>query len=94
MNQAAINEAADNLIGAQQMTQAKTRLLTPLANARNPTDYNNAEMKFDQNADPRIFQYANIQDPTQRQAFAQKLIKQDPNIVQKIKNLEAMGAMQ
>jgi phytoene/squalene synthetase len=30
MNQAAINEAADNLIGAQQMTQAKTRLLTPL----------------------------------------------------------------
>jgi hypothetical protein len=94
MNQPAINEAADNLIGAQQMTQAKARLLTPLANARNPTDYNNAEMKFDQNADPRIFQYANIQDPTQRQAFAQKLIKQDPKIVQKIKNLEAMGAMQ
>lgn len=94
MNKDAINEAADNLIGAQQMTQAKARLLTPLANARNPTDYNNAEMKFDQNADPRIFQYANIQDPTQRQAFAQKLIKQDPQIVQKIKNLEAMGAMQ
>jgi hypothetical protein len=94
MNKDAINEAADNLIGAQQMTQAKARLLTPLANARNPTDYNNAEMKFDQNADPRIFQYANIQDPTQRQAFAQKLIKQDPKIVQKIKNLEGMGAMQ
>lgn len=94
MNKDAINEAADNLIGAQQMTQAKARLLTPLANARNPTEYNNAEMKFDQNADPRIFQYANIQDPTQRQAFAQKLIKQDPQIVQKIKNLEAMGAMQ
>jgi soluble lytic murein transglycosylase-like protein len=94
MNKDAINEAADNLIGAQQMTQAKARLLTPLANARNPTDYNNAEMKFDQNADPRIFQYANIQDPTQRQVFAQKLIKQDPKIVQKIKNLEAMGAMQ
>jgi soluble lytic murein transglycosylase-like protein len=94
MNKDAINEAADNLIGAQQMTQAKSRLLTPLANARKPTDYNNAEMKFDQNADPRIFQYANIQDPTQRQAFAQKLIKQDPKIVQKIRTLETMGALQ
>lgn len=92
MTPQAINEAADNLIGAQQMTQAKMRLLTPLANARDAQGYNNAEMKFDQNADPRIFQYANIQDPAQRQAFAQKLIKQDPKIVQKIKNLEQMGA--
>lgn len=92
MNKDAINEAADNLIGAQQMTQAKARLLTPLANARNATEYNNMEMKFDQNADPRIFQYANMQDPAQRQAFAQKLIKQDPKIVQKIKTLESMGA--
>jgi soluble lytic murein transglycosylase-like protein len=92
MTPQAINEAADNLIGAQQMTQAKSRLLTPLANARDAQGYNNAEQKFDQNADPRIFQYANIQDPAQRQAFAQKLIKQDPKIVQKIKNLEQMGA--
>lgn len=92
MTPQAINEAADNLIGAQQMTQAKSRLLTPLANSRDAVGYNNAEQKFDQNADPRIFQYANIQDPAQRQAFAQKLIKQDPKIVQKIKNLEQMGA--
>lgn len=92
MTPQAINEAADNLIGAQQMTQAKAKLLTPLANARNATEYNNMEMKFDQNADPRIFQYANMQDPAQRQAFAQKLIKQDPKIVQKIKTLESMGA--
>lgn len=93
MTPQAINEAADNLIGAQQMTQAKARLLTPLANSRDAQGYNNTEMKFDQNADPRIFQYANIQDPAQRQAFAQKLIKQDPKIVQKIKNLEQMGAL-
>jgi hypothetical protein len=33
-----------------------------------------------------------MQDPAQRQAFAQKLIKQDPKIVQKIKTLESMGA--
>ncbi|WP_250518593.1 lytic transglycosylase domain-containing protein [Caballeronia sp. ATUFL_M1_KS5A] len=93
MTPQAINEAADNLIGAQQMTQAKARILTPLANKRDATAYNDAELKFDQNADPRIFQYANIQDPSQRQAFAQKLIKQDPKIVQKIKNLEQMGAL-
>jgi hypothetical protein len=92
MNKDAINEAADNLIGAQQMTQAKAKLLAPLANSRNATEYNNTELKFDQAADPRIFQYANIQDPAARQAFAQKLIKQDPKIVQKIKTLESMGA--
>jgi hypothetical protein len=92
MNKDAINEAADNLIGAQQMTQAKAKLLAPLANARNATEYNNTELKFDQAADPRIFQYANMQDPAARQAFAQKLIKQDPKIVQKIKTLESMGA--
>lgn len=92
MNKDAINEAADNLIGAQQMTQAKAKLLAPLANSRNATEYNNAELKFDQAADPRIFQYANMQDPAARQAFAQKLIKQDPKIVQKIKTLESMGA--
>jgi hypothetical protein len=92
MTPQAINEAADNLIGAQQMTQAKAKLLAPLANARNATEYNNTELKFDQAADPRIFQYAGMQDPAQRQAFAQKLIKQDPKIVQKIKTLESMGA--
>lgn len=93
MTPQAINEAADNLVGASQMTQAKARLLAPLANARNATDYNNTELKFDQNADPRIFQYANIQDPAQRQAFAKTLIQQDPKIVQKIKTLESMGAL-
>ena len=92
MTPQAIHEAADNLIGANQMTQAKTRLLAPLANARNPTEYNNAEMKFDQNADPRIFQYAGITDPAARQAFAKKLMQQDPKIVDKIKALQAMGA--
>jgi hypothetical protein len=94
MTPQAINEAADNLQGASQMVQAKTRLLAPLANARNSTEYNNIEMKFDQNADPRIFQYANIQDPVQRQAFAKQLIQQDPKIVQKIKSLESLGALQ
>lgn len=91
MTPAAIQEAANNLVGANQMVQAKTKLLAPLANARDSAGYNNAEIKFDQNADPRIFQYASIQDPAQRQAFARQLFKQDPKIATKIQNLEQMG---
>lgn len=89
----AIHEAADNLIGANQMTQAKARLLAPFANDRNSTAYNNAEMAFDRNADPRIFQYANIQDPAARAAFAKKLQQQDPKIVDKMRALQSMGAL-
>lgn len=87
----AIKEATANLTAANSMTQAKTRLLAPFANSRDASAYNTAEIEFDQNADPRIFQYASIQDPVQRQAFAQKLVKQDPQIAAKIKNLEQMG---
>ncbi|MFK4444630.1 soluble lytic murein transglycosylase-like protein [Caballeronia udeis] len=94
MTPQAISEAADNLIGAQQMTQAKTRLLAPLRNAGDAQGYTNTEMQFDQNADPRIFQYANIQDPTARAAFAKNLMQQDPKIVTKIQALQKLGAMQ
>lgn len=94
MTPQAINEAADNLVGANQMVQAKTRLLQPYANARDAQSYNNLETRFDQNADPRIFQYANISDPAQRQAFAKKLMQQDPKILDKIRNLQSMGAFQ
>lgn len=92
MTPQAINEAADNLQGASQMVQAKTRLLAPLRNAGDATSYTNTETKFDQNADPRIFQYANIHDPVQRQAFARQLMQQDPKIVDKIKVLQGLGA--
>jgi hypothetical protein len=92
MTPQAINEAADNLMGANAMVQAKTRLLAPIANSRDPSTYNNTELKFDQNADPRIFQYANIKDATARQAFAKKLMQQDPAIVNKIRTLQQMGA--
>jgi hypothetical protein len=92
MTPQAINEAADNLQGASQMVQAKTRLLAPLRNAGDATSYTNTETKFDQNADPRIFQYANIHDPVQRQAFARQLMQQDPKILDKIKVLQGLGA--
>jgi hypothetical protein len=93
MTPAAINEAADNLIGAQQMTQAKARILAPLRNAGDPQAYNSTELQFDQNADPRIFQYANIKDPTARAAFAKNLMQQDPTIVNKIQSLQKLGAL-
>jgi hypothetical protein len=93
MTPQAINEAADNLQGASQMVQAKTRLLAPLRNAGDATGYTNAELQFDQNADPRIFQYANIKDPTARAAFAKNLMQQDPTIVNKIQSLQKLGAL-
>jgi hypothetical protein len=92
MNVDAINEASDNLVGAANMTQARQRILQPLANKRDPVAYNDAATKFDQTADPRIFQYENIADPTARRAFAQNLVKQDPTILNKIKSLHDMGA--
>lgn len=94
MTAQAINEAADNLQGASQMIQAKTRLLAPLRNSGDAQGYNNTEMQFDQNADPRIFQYANIKDPVARSAFAKNLMQQDPTIVNKIQSLQKLGALQ
>jgi hypothetical protein len=94
MTPQAINGAADNLQGASQMVQAKTRLLAPLRNAGDAQGYNNTEVQFDQNADPRIFQYANIKDPTARAAFAKNLMQQDPTIVNKIQSLQKLGALQ
>lgn len=91
MTAQAINEAADNLVGAAQMTQAKARLLAPLRNANDSAGYTNKELAFDQSADPRIFQYANIKDPAARQAFAKNLIQQDPTIPQKIQALQQLG---
>jgi hypothetical protein len=93
MNQPAINEAADNLIGASQMTQAKARLLTPLANARNATEYNNTETKFDQAADPRIWQLQNMAPADQ----AKYVASLSPSVAQMLfKNrqvLKGMGAL-
>jgi len=94
MTPQAINEAADNLQGASQMIQAKTRLLASLRNNGDAQGYNNTEVQFDQNADPRIFQYANIKDPTARAAFAKNLMQQDPTIVNKIQTLQKLGALQ
>jgi hypothetical protein len=93
MNQPAINEAADNLIGASQMTQAKARLLTPLANARNATEYNSTETKFDQAADPRIWQLQNMA-PADQAKYVSTL---PPSVAKMLRDnrqvLKSMGAL-
>jgi hypothetical protein len=93
MNLAAINEAADNLQGANEMVKAKMSLLSQPGNDRNPVAYQQKEMIFDQNADPRIWQYKSITDPNARKAFAKQVIQQDPQFPQKIKALEGIGAL-
>jgi hypothetical protein len=92
MTPAAIKDAADNLIGANDMIKAKASILSPHANARDPVTYQQKEQVFDQNADPRIYQYKNISDPKQRAAFAASVLKQDPNFGQKIDALHSIGA--
>lgn len=93
MNLPAINEAVDNLVGANDMVKAKAALLAPHAANLDPVTYQEKELKFDQNADPRIWQWMNIQDQAQKKAFAASILKQDPNFPSKIDVLEKIGAL-
>lgn len=90
----AIQEAVRNLTGQYQMVQAKTALLQRFANGNDPGGYTKTETAFDQNADPRIWEWQAIQDPAQRQQFAAGVLKQDPKFAQKIQSLEKLGALQ
>lgn len=94
MNLPAINEAVDNLVGATQQAQAKAQIMSQYAAKRDPVGYQNAELAFDKVADPRIFQWKNIQNPQQQALFMQNLAKQDPSIMKKISSLQDMGALQ
>ena len=89
----AIKDAADNLMGANAMIQAKMRTLSPIAASRDPVAYQQKEQVFDQNADPRIWQYANIQDPAKRKSFLQSVLKSDPTFLQKAEKLQGIGAL-
>jgi hypothetical protein len=94
MTPAAIREAVGNLVGANDMTKAKATILSPHANARDPVAYQQKEQIFDQNADPRIWQWKAMQDPAQKKAFAAAIIKQDPTFGQRVHALESIGAFQ
>lgn len=92
MNLAAINEAADNIMGANEMVKSKLSVLAPHGTSRDPVKYQQKEQVFDANADPRIWQWKSIPDAAQRRAFATSIMKQDPKFVEKIKSLEGIGA--
>jgi len=92
MNQGAINEAVDNLVGSNEMIKAKTSLLSPYAAKRDPIGYQNNEVIFDQNADPRLWQYKAIAGTPQGKIFLQNVLKQDPQFLQKAQALHKIGA--
>lgn len=75
MNPAAIKEAADNIIGVNEMMKAKLTVLSPAGNARDPLAYQQAEAKFDKVADPRVFQIVHM-PPDEAAKFLAKLPKE------------------
>lgn len=93
MNIGAIREASANLIGAQEMTQAKTRFLQEHAIKQDAGEYARREILFDQAADPRIWQWKSMPNTDAKKAFARSLVQQDPSLPQRIKALEQAGAL-
>ena len=95
MTKDAIAEAVSNLTGANDMTLAKRNLLAPHANASDPVGYQKKEQVFDQNADPRIWQLKAMkaQNPQAAAVFVQKVMKQDPHFLERLKALEGIGAL-
>jgi hypothetical protein len=90
----AIHEAVGNLVGANEMVKAKAALLSPYGNNRDAVGYQQKEMAFDQNADPRIWQYKTLREsnPAAARTFLQGVLKQDPNFINKADALSKLGA--
>lgn len=91
MTPQAIQEAADNAIGAQQAIQSKAQLLQRHYLSANPQGYQQTETAFDQAADPRIFQWKNMQPGPARDAFGKALLQSDPSIATKMQTLQGLG---
>jgi len=92
----AIMEAVDNLRGANNMTQARTKLLQPIAASRDANTnsaYDAAATNFDSNADPRLFQLKNM-NPLQAQKYLSQMpdnVKAD--LIKRAQALKAAGAL-
>jgi hypothetical protein len=94
MPAAAIAEASDNLKAANTMMIAKAGVLQKHYLGNDPVAYQKAEADFNAAADPRIYQWkALASNPPAQAAYAAKLMKQDPSIVNRIHALEQMGAL-
>lgn len=94
MTMAAIKDAADQVIGSQQMALAEQKVLQPFKLNNNVAGYQQAQTQFNQAADPRVWQFQNM-DPQQRQAFKAGMSPADQKAFSnKIRTLEGMGAIQ
>jgi len=91
MTKDAIKEAADNLMAANDMDKAKLSLLAAPGNSRNAIQYQQIEQRFDQVADPRVWQLARM-TPQQAQAYLSKLTPaQQADLRQRAATLKQMG---
>jgi hypothetical protein len=93
MTKEAIAEAADNISGAQSMIQAKAGLLEQHANARNPAAYTKAEIQFDKNADPRLWQLKNMDAATAQKWLASQPPSVQADLRRRAGNLKLLGVL-
>lgn len=93
MNLPAIQEAASNLKGANALTMARTNVLAPFGDKRDPEGYNKAAREFDQYADPRIWELES-KPPQEQAAYVKKLSPEVArDLLQRRQKLKAMGAL-
>ena len=94
MTKEAINEAVDNLVGANEMTKAKLDVLGPQGNARDPVRYQQLEQVFNKNADPNVYQYRHmVPGSPEAKAFARKMQASDPSFLDRAAKLHDIGAL-
>lgn len=84
-------KVADTLIAPLQVYQDRAALVTPHYIKGDAGNFLTKKQAFDTAADPRLWEWKNIQDPTARAEFAKSLATQDPSIMGKLKALEGLG---
>lgn len=94
MTPEAINEAVGQLVGVQAMKMAKAKILAPVQN--NQQAFTAAEQRFNQVADPRVFQFMAMSPP--EQATFKRNLATNPQDFSRFRQslgaLEQMGALQ
>ena len=89
----AINDAVDQLIASQKMTQAKMQLLQPHYLGRDPVAYGTKENTFDQNADPRIWQLEGLKGQAQADYIRSLPPEVASEMISKRKALKDLGVL-
>lgn len=93
MTMTAIKDAADQVIGSQQMALSEQKLLQPFKLSNNVAGYQQAQTQFNQAADPRIWQFQNM-DHDQQVKFVGSMKPADQaSFHKKIQTLEGLGAI-